>query len=390
MTLPFVVLRRDPGTLAAAQLAVATAFFANGTGLASWVPHIPMVQTRLDLTPGILGVILLAMAAGALVAMPLAGWMIPRVGSRAVLRAAVIVFFAALPLPILAPTGPSLFAALLLLGASNGAVDVAMNAQAVAFERQLGRPIMSTFHGLWSVGGLAGAAICALALHAGIAPIVHVLAAAAGLGTFALAASPELLPRAADVASHGPRFARPTGRLLALGGLAALALFAEGSIADWSAVYLRTSLATGPAVAALGFAAFSLAMAGGRLAGDSLVRHFGAARLVRAASALGALGLGAGLTLGHPLAALLGCACVGFGLANTVPILFRAAGQMPGISPGHGIAAMTTAGYCGFLAGPPVIGLTAEVVTLPGALAMVAALLAVIAGAARLVDAPSA
>jgi predicted MFS family arabinose efflux permease len=360
-------------------VAVATVFLANGAGLASWLPHIPTVQAALGLGPAALGVALLGMAAGALLGIPLAGLLIPRVGSRAVLAASALVFFGSLCLPLLAPDVPRLLLALVVLGASNGAMDVSMNAQAVAAERRLARPILSALHGTWSVGGLGGAAAAGLALGAGVTPLAHVGGASAVLGIAAGIALSRALPPSADPAGDGPRLARPSGLLLGLGAMALLALLAEGAIGDWSAVYFRQSLGTSPALAAGGFAAFSLAMAVGRFAGDRLVARVGGVRLVRASATLAAVGLGAALLLARPAAAMLGCAAVGLGLANLVPILFRAAGRVPGVAAGHGLAAVSTAGYCGFLAGPPVIGLAAEAISLPVALALVVAALGAIA-----------
>ena len=370
-----------------ARVAIATVFFLNGAALASWVPHIPMVQMKLDFSAAVLGLALLGMAAGALLGIPLAGWFIPRVGSRPVVRISAAVFFAALYLPILAPNLPLLVAALVLFGAGNGAMDVSMNAQAAAVERQLARPTMSSFHGMWSVGGLAGASACAVTLHLGVGPVAHVLAAATLLGGVGIVALSFLLPPSADVSGAGPTMARPTGVLIGLGVMALLALLAEGSMGDWSAVYLRLSLGTSAAIAAVGFAAFQLTMAAGRFAGDRLVGRLGSEVVVRASASLAAIGLGAALLLGHPVAAITGCACVGLGLSNLIPILFRAASQIPGTSAGRGIAAVSTAGYCGFLAGPPLIGLCAEVFTLPVALGIVVVSLAWIAASASSVGA---
>lgn len=373
-----------------ARIAVAVVFFLNGAVLASWVPHIPGVQMKLGLNSAVLGFALLGMAAGALMGIPLAGWWIPRAGSRRVVRVSAVVFFAALCLPILAPNLPFLIAALVLLGASNGAMDVSMNAQAVIVEQRVGRPIMSSFHGMWSVGGLAGAGACALALHCGVDPLAHVLGATIVLGAVAIVALQPLLPPTADSTDDGPRIARPTGLLIGLGLMALLALLAEGSMGDWSAVYLRLSLGTSAGFAALGFAAFQLTMAAGRFAGDRLVGRLGNQTVVRISASLAAIGLGVALLLGDPIAALVGCGCVGLGLSNLIPILFRAASQLPGVSAGHGIAAVSTAGYCGFLAGPPLIGLCAEAVTLPGALGIVVVCLAWIAVSASRMSAAAA
>ena len=366
-----------------ARIAVAYVFFANGAGLATWVPHIPMVQSKLGLGPSVLGLALLGMAVGALVGIPLSGRATARFGSRTVVRASALLFFAALPLPILAPTLGHLVAALFVLGAGNGALDVSMNAQAAAIERRWPRPIMSSFHGMWSLGGLAGAGVAALALGTDMPPLHHVASAALVLGATTAVALVPLLPPAADARSDDRRFARPTRAVVALGVVAFLALLSEGAMWDWIAVYLRNTLGTTSATAALGYAAFSCTMAAGRFLGDTLVDRFGDERIVRHCTSIAAVGLGAALLLGHPAAAIAGFATVGFGIANLIPIVFRAASTLPGVAPGEGIAAVGTFGYVGFLAGPPLIGLAAEVVTLPIALGLVVAALASIARGAR-------
>jgi len=180
-------------------------------------------------------------------------------------------------------------------------------------------------------------------------------------------------------------FVLPRGRLAVLGGVALAAFMAEGAIGDWSAIYLRMELGTSPATAAYGFAAFSLAMALGRLTGDRLVARFSPAAILAAGAVLGSAALAAALLLAHPGAALLGFAGVGLALANVAPIVFSAAGQLPGLAPGIGIAAVSTAGYGGFLAGPPLIGLVAELGGLPLGLGLVAAaVLLMLAGAGAL------
>jgi predicted MFS family arabinose efflux permease len=346
-------------------------FFANGAGLASWVPHIPTAQGRLGIGTAALGLALLAMGLGSLVTMPLAGLLISRIGSRAVVRMSLPAFLVALPLPLLAPSLATLGAALFLLGASTGALDVAMNAQAVALEALSPRPFLSRLHALWSFGGMAGSALTGIALRAGMTPDRHLLTATACLAIAALPTLAWLLPPEHERRAEPAGLARPAGALLGLGALAFLALLAEGSMADWSALYFRATLSSTPAFAAAGFATFSMAMAVGRWVGDGLSIRFGEDILVRSSAWLAALGFGAALLVNRPWAGLMGCACMGLGLANVVPILFRAAGRVPGFPAGRGIAAMTTAGYRGFLIGPPVIGLVAEWTALPMALGLV-------------------
>ena len=353
------------------RLAVLTIFFVNGAGLASWVAHIPLVKERLELSEGLLGLALLAMAVGALLAMPLMGWLVPRFGSRTLTTVAVMLFCLVLPLPVLASSLASLVAALMLFGACNGALDIAMNAQAVGVEKLYRRPIMSSFHALFSLGGLVGAALGGLVLAAGISPNIHILLATAILMLAAITALPKLLPDTMQAVIHGHGFVRPSGPLIFLGLLAFLVLLGEGAMADWGAVYLHSTLGTSAGFAALGYAAFSLTMAVGRFTGDALISRFGAVAFARVSATLGATGLGAALVIGHPLAALVGFACVGLGLSNLVPILFSAAGRASGINPGMAIAAVATMGYFGFLAGPALIGFTAELVSLPTALGLV-------------------
>jgi len=362
-----------------ARLAVSTFFLVNGILLASWVPHIPAVKERHGLTDGQLGLLLLCMAIGAIVALPLSGWLVGRHGSRTMTSVAGIALCLTLPLPVLAPTVARAALALVLLGASNAVLDVSMNAQAVEVEHRYGRAIMSSFHALFSAGGLVGAALAGGAMAAGAGDALHVVAAAAAsLGAVTLALS-GLLPRPGSPDRPGPILARPTGPLARLGALAFCGLLAEGAMADWSAVYLHDSLGSSAAVAAFGFAAFSLAMAAGRATGDRLVARFGPDPVLRTSATVAAGGLAGALVLAHPAAAIAGCGLVGLGISNVIPILFSAAARAPGVHSGAAIAAVATCGYAGFLVGPPAIGFVADAVGMGPALGIVSGLCALIA-----------
>lgn len=356
-----------------ARIAVSLLFFVNGAVLASWLPHIPAVKARLTSGDGQLGLALLAMAAGAVVALPAAGWLVGRIGSRAVSSAAAVALCAAMPLPVLSPSLPALMAALAVLGACNGLLDVSMNSQAVTLEQRGGRPIMSSFHALFSLGGVAGALLASVAMSVGLGDVAHVSAAAVVALTTVGLALPGLVPTAPESRTAPPPPGRPPRALLALGLLALLGLLAEGAMSDWSAVYLHDTLGSSSAVAALGFAAFSLAMAGGRVVGDAMVGRLGPRKVLRLSAAVAAAGLAGALLLGYPAAGVAGCALVGFGIANIVPVLFSAAARVPGLRPGRGLAAVATTGYLGFLAGPPLIGAVAEVAGLAAGLGVVAA-----------------
>ncbi len=207
---------------------------------------------------------------------------------------------------------------------------------------------MSSFHGMFSLGGLAGAARAGGAMQGGLPPRAHLAITAAVLGMTVLAAWPALLPTAPAVAD-GPAFALPRGPLIGLGLVAVIGLMAAGAMGDWSAVYLRMDLGATAGTAALGFAAFSLAMAVGRLTGDRVVGRFGAAGGLAAGALIGAGTLGGALLVGHPTVAMAGFAGMGLGLANVVPIVVSAAGRPAGLAPGIGIAGVSTAGCLGFL-----------------------------------------
>ncbi len=359
----------------AARVAVAAIFCLNGLALANWIARIPDAKARLALSDGTLGFVLLFAAIGALIGQPITGWLVGRFGSQRVTTALALVFALTL-----APLGrvssvPQLMAALLVLGIFNGGLDVAMNAQAALVEQAYGRPIMASFHGLWSVGGLAGATLGGAVAAQGLALGPHLLAVAV-LALVGLAlATRWLLPDAGSGAGEsGPSFALPPRALLLLGAVAFGVLFCEGAIADWGAVYLREGLGSPPGVAAIGYAVFALLMAAGRLSGDWLTLRLGAGRIARGGGALVALGVALAIATGEPLAAIAGFGLIGAGVSCIFPLILSSAARTPGIVPGIAIAAMATSGYTGFLVGPPLIGSLAEALSLRGALGVLGVL----------------
>lgn len=366
-------------SLVAAQRAVSAMFMLNGVGFANWAARIPAVRERLALSESELGLALLGTAVGAMLAFRVAGPLVVRFGSRAITRLSAVLLCATLPLPALAPSYALLVVALLLLGVTNGLMDVAMNAQAVEVERRARRPILSAFHGMFSLGGLVGAATGALAAAVALSPSANLLLVAGILAVPAVLAGRALLPDAPVTprAPDAPRERRST-RLILLGLVAFCSSVGEGAMADWSAVYLRDDLHTSAPVAAIGYAAFSLAMLIGRFSGDWVTQRLGAVRIMRAAGLVVALGLGAALLVNVPAAMMVGFACVGAGLSIVVPLVFRAGTSVPDVSPGQALATLATMSYGGFLAGPPVIGLIADRFTLRVGLGLVAALAVVI------------
>jgi MFS family permease len=370
-------------TLRHARLAVVTAFITSGAGFASWAARIPAIKDQLDLSTGTLGIALLGPAIGAVVAMPLAGALLVRYGSRRLTRATLVLFCVALPLPAVAPSLPVLVAVLALLGVGAGSLDVSMNAQAVVLERRYGRPLLAGLHGLWSLGTLTGALIGGMAAGAGLPPRLHLSVAALVLLAVGLAATSWLLPADADRDQTVRGFARPNRTLVILGAIAFCGLLSEGAAYDWSTVYLRDSLGTSDGLAVSAYAAFTLTMTAGRLVGDRARARFGSRALLGSAALVAAAALGAGLALHHTVAAVIGFAVLGAGLSCVVPIVFGAAGPATGLASGPAIAAVSTVGYLGFIAGPPLIGAVGQVATLPSALMVVVALTALIAVMAR-------
>jgi len=366
-----------------ARLAVAALFFANGFAFANWVTRIPQVQHTLRLSDAKLGFALFGVAAGSLVAMPLVGLLVASRGSAGPSAFLAAALCASLPLPGLAPNFGWLAAALVLLGAANGGMDVAMNSQAAAVERAYGAPIMASFHGVYSCGGLVGALMGGVFAAHRVGVLKHLAVVGLVLAAVVLVSSRFLL--SAERGRTGPFFGRPDRALLGLAILAFCVLLGEGAVADWSAVFMVNVTSAGPDRAALAFAAFSLFMAIGRFAGDYLTRSFGPVTVVRTGAVLAALGLGCALVVIHPSAAVVGFACVGAGFSCIFPSVVSAAARSRAMAAGTAIATVATAGYGGFLAGPPVIGLLSEASTLRVGLGVVVALSVLLASLASAV-----
>lgn len=372
--------------MAATRLSVTLVFFVDGLLVGSWAARVPAVKHETGVTSAQLGLALFALSLGALLAMPAAGWLCERIGSRSVVVGGLVTAAGALALAGLAGSLTALTGALFVFGVGFGSTNVAANAQGLALERRHGRSILSSFHAAFSGGGLVGAGAGALAAAAGVAPSSHFVAVAVAVVAMAFVVGARLLPRAAGEAPPGRLVLRPPRALLVLGAAAFCTMLGEGAAADWSALYLSHSLAASAAVAALGYVAFSLAMATSRTVGDRLNEATGPVALVRTGGVLAASGLAFALVVGSAPAALVGFALMGAGLGVVVPVLFRTAGSTVGVSPGVGIAAVSTIGFLGFLAGPPTIGVIAGAIGLRSALAIVVLaglMIAVLAGSAR-------
>lgn len=372
--------------LQSARLAVLAAFFFNGFLLATWISRIPAVQAKLNMSEGTLGLVLVGISVGVIIALSMAGGLVGRFGSRTVTTAAGIALCFALPLPALTGSPPTLFAALFVVGMALSTMDVAMNAQAVAVEERAGRPLMSSFHAAFSIGGLAGALAGSALVSQGLAVLPHFVMAAAASLIGLLVSARYLLPVSGEQQEDGSLFRLPHRSLWALGAVAFCVAIGEGTMADWSGVYLAQTIGTTAAFAALGFAAFSLTMTVGRLTGDWLAARFDPVQIVRYGGLLAALGLITAVLTSNQYLVLLGFAAVGAGVANGIPLAFSAAGKFPGMAPGVGISGVATIGYAGFLAGPPLIGLVAEATSLRVALFLAALLVGTLVFSAQAIQ----
>ena len=373
----------------AARWAISAIFLLNGAGIGLWAAHVPVVQARAGIDTGMLGFLLLTIAGGAIAAMPLSGWLSGCWGTRAVTLASAFAF--ALTSALLMNMGDvlPLFLAAFAFGASNGMLDVCMNANAAEVEAARGVPTMSSFHGFFSLGGLIGAAVGGLLIGAGwgdgrgaLAGGIVVALAVALCARFVLVVAP-----APDGSPQGSHFALPRGPALFLGLLGLLCFAVEGALVDWSALLLTERTAVDPATAALGYSAFSVAMAACRFLGDRLVLRFGARRIM----VLGGLGMFCGLMLAvlstHFILSALGFALIGLSAANVVPVIFAAAARIPGMSAGGGLATVATLGYAGLLTAPPLLGSIAAHTNIAVALGILSLSGLVIAASARVVQA---
>ncbi len=345
-------------------------FVVNGAAIGTWVAHIPWVQERFDLSKSAMGLVLVGMALAVILAFPVAGQAIVRHGSERVVWIGGIACALAVNLPVLAPHPILVALGLAVLGAASATQDVAMNSHGVKVEKDLRRPIMSSLHAGWAFGGMAGAGFAAGCAALGLdARVTVAISSVLMLGLLSVTAR-RIGHGSAAEGEDTPGFTLPSRGVLLLAVLCLLVMVTEGAMADWGGLYLRQDLGASAALAALAYSFFTAGMTIGRVAGDWINHRIGAVALLRWGALLTGVPLGAMLLIGQPAAALIGLFLVGLGVANGVPLMFSAAGRQPDTPPGPGIAAVSSMGSLGFLAGPPVIGVLADALSLPWALSL--------------------
>ncbi len=357
----------------ATRLATRLAFLVAGFGIACWAPLVPFAKQRLQVDDGLLGLLLLCIGIGSVGAMLLTGVLSARHGSRAIIVCGGFGMVAVLPLLAVASTPLTLGLTLLALGAALGSLDVAMNVHAVEVERAAGRPLMSGFHALFSAGGLLGSALMSALLSLHVGALAGTLICAGLMAAAMALAWPRLLR--ARPAGDGPLFVMPRGVVLLLAGLAAVLFLVEGAILDWGALLLTDGGLLAAAQGGWGYVLFSVAMTAGRFGGDAVTARLGDRATLRWGSALAIGGFALLLLARSGGPALAGFLLIGLGASNLVPVLFRRAGTQRAMPAGLAVAAITTCGYAGILAGPAAIGFVAQGLGLPMAFWLLAGLL---------------
>lgn len=361
-----------------------TIFLINGLGMSAWAPLVPFARDRLQLSGASLGALLLCLGIGSLAAMPVTGTLVARFGCRRVMAFSTLLVLMMMPLLATADSHLVMAAALMLFGAGLGMLDVAMNYQAVQVEQAADKPMMSGFHGFFSLGGILGAGTVSLLLSRSFTPLAATLVVMAVMLLLLLWRLPVLMNERLHQPDQ-PWLVIPRGWVAFLGCLCFILFLAEGAVLDWSALLLLQSPGMSVAHAGLGYAIFSIAMTIGRLTGDKVIQRFGRYPVMLTGALAAAAGMTLAVLLPWPQAALLAFLLVGFGLANTVPMLFNAAGNQQDMPANLAISAMTTLGYAGILSGPALIGFISQWLSLSGAFLLIALLLLAVAASARLV-----
>jgi predicted MFS family arabinose efflux permease len=368
-----------------ARASISVMFAVHGAVYGTFAARVPWIADRLHLGPGKLGVALIAPALGGFIGMPFAGRLIHRFGGRRATRTLMAAWCVAGALPPFAPNLVVLIVFLAAYGLTSGMADVAMNAQAIPVEKAVGKSIMSGLHGMWSVGGLLASGVGALAAHRNVDARLHFSVVAVVLLATTFMASRHLPLNEAHADEEPPaRFTLPPRAIWLIALVAFASIFAEGSSADWSAVYLKKVLGAEPGTAAIAFTAFALAMAATRLSGDFVVRRLGAVRTVRLSGAIGTAWALLVVFTHSQVLAIAGFALIGLGIAAVVPLVFAAAGHADQ-HPARAIAGVATIAYGAGLAAPGLVGGIASLTSLRTSFALVAVLVALVAlGAGQL------
>ena len=356
------------------RVAIGIYFFMAGLCFASWASRIPDIKRSLHLDDAALGSILLALTFGLLTSLPLSGWLVSKFGSRYILMGATVLYACTLPVIGFAKAGWQLAMVLFLFGICGNLVNISVNTQAVSLEMQYKRSIMASFHGLWSLAGFTGALVGNAMINLHLTPLQHfVIIGMLGVPAAVIAVR-YTLPQDVNSSAGKPLFVWPDAALLKLGIIAMCCMICEGAMFDWSGVYFQKVVKVPPGLVILGYTAFMCAMATGRFGGDKLATYLGTQRILQFSGVVIAIGLLLAVLFPTISMATVGFLLTGFGVSSVVPMVYGAAGKSKTMSPGMALAAVSTIGYLGFLAGPPVIGFLAQASSLRWSFTLIAAL----------------
>lgn len=353
------------------RIAVAVFFFIAGVSFASWASRIPDIKNHLHLSEGALGLILFSLPAGIMSSLPFTGWVIAKLGSRKILIMAAIFYSATLVFIGLVNSSVQLACTLFLFGTFSNYFNIAVNTQAIAVEKIYGRPIMASFHGIWSLAGFSGAAIGTLMRSLKIFPYLHFLMIFL-LALFSIYMFSRYTVKKDGEASKSPVFAKPDRTIVLYGLIAFGSMVCEGTMFDWSGVYFQKVVVAPEKLVTLGYLVFMGTMAGGRFISDRLTDSWGKKRVLQASGVSIAVGLLIAVFFPFLISASAGFLLVGLGVSSVVPLVYSAAGRSNTMSPGAALAAVSTIGFVGFLLGPPLIGSIAQAASLRWSFSLIA------------------
>lgn len=352
------------------RIVVGLMFFLAGLCFASWASRIVTVQQTLHLSDAGLGAVLFSLPVGLMCSLPFSGWIITIIGSKRLLIASLIVYGLALISLSLAQNVVQLIACLICFGFSSNSVNISVNTQAVAAEVMYEKPIMASFHGLWSLAGFTGAGIGTFMIANGIAPLHHFIIITSTVVLLVILAAKYL--KDDKVANSGPVFVMPDKSLITLGIIAMCSMICEGAMFDWSVIYFKKVVMAPTALVGIGFTAFMCTMAGGRFIADWFANRYGLKRILQTSGALTVTGLLVAVIFPYFYTAMAGFLLVGAGVSSVVPMVYSAAGKSKTMAPGVALAAVSTIGFIGFLFGPPIIGFIAGLATLRASFVFIA------------------
>lgn len=368
------------------RIAVSCLFFMQGVCFASWTSRIPTIQEALQLSDAGLGLVLLSLPAGSLVALPFSGWLVSRYGSKRVSANALILYSLLLVLIGFVQSVWSLVAVLVLYGMAGNTSNIAINTQAVGVEARYGRNIMASFHGLWSLAGFMAGGIGSLMIGKQILPGPHFVIMASLIVLLMAVVFKYMLPDEAKPQEKQRIFVKPDRPLLLLGVISFCCMICEGAMFDWSGIYFQKVVGAEAGWIGAGFTAFMCTMAAGRFVADRVAHRVGFKKTIQLSGILIAGGLMISVLFPFLLSAIIGFLLVGFGVSSVVPLVYSEAGKSKTMTPGMALAAVSSIGFLGFLIGPPLIGLVAGVSGLQTSFVIIAVMgltVALIAGRSK-------